>query len=319
MILGVNFVEGIFLRKNRNTVLFCLFACGSLLIGLYIFLLIEDPEAPQGILSFLIEGVLLCVCVTFSWLFNAGAYIRVDALHIEAKYHWFGKLHCSLADIAYAGAKINTLDIILKNGKIYSVVGLQNNWQLAAYLRKYIPFSVTEQPDTLRQKRDKMISCRKKWLMYTCLGVAMMFALVLSTVLLTDGKDTNAFSDGDWLVFRFMGAVGVVNLIAILLLANRAGKCNLPIENLQYRLRRTIVETALLPPGKVMKVFSDEDYQGRLIVYGYPQDASVYYIIQKLAPDDTLRITCESGVYKSIEELLGSLDSLTNITDRVLH
>ena len=121
---GGDFMEGIFLRKKFNVWLFLLFLCGLAFIGMYIFLNIVDPKATSELLTFLIVGILIILVVIPSWLLNFGAFVHIDEDSIRAKYHWFGKLNCKTDEMAFAMAQVNTLTILLKNGKRQRIMGI---------------------------------------------------------------------------------------------------------------------------------------------------------------------------------------------------
>ncbi len=77
-------MDGVFIRKKFSLQLFLLFFCGLFFIGMYIFLNVADPVATNGILSFLVFGILILLSAIASWLFNFGAYFRIDKDSIKA-------------------------------------------------------------------------------------------------------------------------------------------------------------------------------------------------------------------------------------------
>ncbi len=312
-------MEGMFLRKKFNIWLFLLFACGLFFIGLYIFLNIVDPKATSELLTFLIMGILIILVVIPSWLLNFGAFIHIDEDSIKAKYHWFGKIDCKLSDVTFAVARVNTLIIQLKDGKTHTIMGIENSWPLASIIRRNMSFEVTEQPEILMEKLNNLKATKKNGLIYVCSGVALMFVIIFVTVFLTGEREMHEFSNIDWTIFTIMVAAEIATTVATFYFAGKTGKNNIPIEKLQYEIQRRIIETQPLLSGFVIAVYADENYTGRITIFGYPHDSAVYYSVQEFASDYTLFRAYTSDVYDSQEELPADFKTLIDITDKVLH
>ncbi len=312
-------MEGMFLRKKFNIWLFLLFLCGLAFIGMYIFLNIVDPEATSELLTFLIVGIMICLVVIPSWLLNLGAYIHIDETSIKAKYHWFGKIDCKLSDVVFAVARVNTLIIQLKDGKTHTIMGIENSWPLCSVIRHNMSFDVTEQPETLNEKLNNLKATKKNGLIYVCSGVALMFIIIFITVFLTGEREMYEFSNIDWTIFAIMCAIEIATGIATFYFAGKTGKNNIPIEKLQYTIQRRIIETQPLLPGFVIAVYTDENYTGRITLFGYPHDSAVYYSVQKLDPEYNLVQEYTSEIFESQEGLSEGFRSLIDITDKVLH
>ena len=312
-------MEGMFLRKKFNIWLFLLFLFGLAFIGMYIFLNIVDSEATSELLTFLIVGIMICLVVIPSWLLNLGAYIHIDETSIKAKYHWFGKIDCKLSDVVFAVARVNTLIIQLKDGKTHTIMGIENSWPLCSVIRRNMSFDVTEQPETLNEKLNNLKATKKNGLIYVCSGVALMFIIIFITVFLTGEREMYEFSNTDWTIFAIMCAIEISTGIATFYFAGKTGKNNIPIEKLRYTIQRRIIETQPLLPGFVIAVYTDENYTGRITLFGYPHDRAVYYSVQEFAPDYTLFRAYTSDVYDSQKELPADFETLIDITDKVLH
>ena len=312
-------MEGMFLRKKFNVWLFLLFLCGLAFIGMYIFLNIVDPTATSKLLTFLIVGIMICLVVIPSWLLNSGAFIHIDEDSIKAKYHWFGKIDCKLSDVVFAVARVNTLIIQLKDGKTHTIMGIENSWPLASIIRRNMSFEVTEQPETLNEKLNNLKANKKNGLIYVCSGVAFMFVIIFITVFLTGEREIHEFSNIDWTIFAIMLATEIATAVATFYFAGKTGKNNIPIEKLQYEIQRRIIETQPLLPGFVIAVYTDENYTGRITLFGYPNDSAVYYSVQAFASDYTLFRAYTSDVYDSQEELPANFETLIDITEKVLH
>lgn len=312
-------MEGMFLRKKFNVWLFLLFLCGLAFIGMYIFLNIVDPTATSKLLTFLIVGIMICLVVIPLWLLNSGAFIHIDEDSIKAKYHWFGKIDCKLSDVVFAVARVNTLIIQLKDGKTHTIMGIKNSWPLASIIRRNMSFEVTEQPETLNEKLNNLKANKKNGLIYVCSGVALMFVIIFITVFLTGEKEIHEFSNIDWTIFAIMLATEIATAVATFYFAEKTGKNNIPIEKLQYEIQRRIIETQPLLPGFVIAVYTDENYTGRITLFGYPNVSAVYYSVQAFASDYTLFRAYTSDVYDSQEELPANFETLIDITEKVLH
>ena len=312
-------MEGMFLRKKFNVWLFLLFLCGLAFIGMYIFLNIVDPTATSKLLTFLIIGIMICLVVIPSWLLNSGAFIHIDEDSIKAKYHWFGKIDCKLSDVVFAVARVNTLIIQLKDGKTHTIMGIENSWPLASIIRRNMSFEVTEQPETLNEKLNNLKANKKNGLIYVCSGVALMFVIIFITVFLTGEREIHEFSNIDWTIFAIMLATEIATAVATFYFAWKTGKNNIPIEKLQYEIQRRIIETQPLLTGFVIAVYTDENYTGRITLFGYPNVSAVYYSVQAFASDYTLFRAYKSDVYDSQEELPANFETLIDITEKLLH
>lgn len=311
-------VKAIFKKKYFWNVL-CLL-CGLIIIGLFIFLGHKDREVTMGgMLSGITVGTVICALSIVCLLFNCKAYLYIEDGHIIGKYHWFGKIDCNFCDVEFALPQINTLTIQLKNGKRHVIMGMENAFVLCSVIRRNMNFDAAEQPDILIRKLNNQKSAKKKGLIFVCSGVALMFINIFVTVFLTGGRELYEFSKTDWLIMAFMGVVEIATIVATFYFAQKAGKNNLPIEQTKYTIQRTMIETGPLLPGNVIKVYADDDYSGRITLFGYPNEASVYYSVQTLHADYVLENVYTSEIYEDMEHIPYQLESLIDITDKVLH
>ena len=146
-----------------------------------------------------------------------------------------------------------------------------------------------------------------------------MFVIIFITVFLTGEREIHEFSNIDWTIFAIMCAIEIVTGIATFYFAGKTGKNNIPIEKLRYTIQRRIIETQPLLPGFVIAVYTDENYAGRITLFGYPNDSAVYYSVQEFAPDYTLFRTYTSEVCANQKELPADFETLIDITEKVLH
>lgn len=311
-------MDGIFIRKKFSLQLFLLFFCGLLFIGMYIFLNVVDPVATNGILSFLVFGILILLSAIASWLFNFGAYFRIDEDSIKAKYHYFGKIDCKMSDVAFAQALLNTLNIQLKNGKIYTVKGIENPLELSLAIRANMTFEASKHPEVLIEKLNALSSAKKKKLIYVCVGLALMFINIFITVFLTGEREMYEFTKRDWTVFAAMGVIEVITVITTFFFAAKAGKNNVLSEKLKYDIKRSVVETTPLPYGFVTAVYTDYDYNGRIILYGYPHQDTVYYTVQAVDKSYELVNEYTSDTYETRKDVPFDFELFADITEKVL-
>ena len=146
-----------------------------------------------------------------------------------------------------------------------------------------------------------------------------MFINIFVTVFLTGEREMHEFSKIDWTIFAIMCAIEIATIIATFYFAQKTGGNNIPIEKLRYEIQRRIIETQPLLPGFVIAVYTDENYTGRITLFGYPHDSAVYYSVQEFASDYTLFRAYTSDVYDSQDELPADFETLIDITDKVLH
>ena len=311
-------MEGIFLRKKFNLWLFILFLCGIFFIGLYAFLRIVDPLATNETLFFLIFGILICAIVIPSWLLNKGAFIHVNENSIKAKYHWFGKIDCKLSDVAFTSSGFNTLVIQLKDNKTHTILGVENSLELCIEIRKRISFMPEKEPAILIKELNELKRKRRNGIIDVVVGSIMMFVNIFLTVLLTDSKETYDFPEKDWIIFAVMGVLELLIVIFTFYNANKTGKQNVPIEKLQYTIKRSIIETRPLLPNLVIAVYTDESYNGRITVFGNSENNSVYFSVHSFNREFNLIHQYDSDSFESKDNLPDIIKSMNDITDKFI-
>lgn len=306
-------MSGTFHKKSVWNVV-CLF-CGLFLIGLFLFIKFADSEAGNDIYTGIVLGAIISIFSLICLTFNRKAFVRIEDHRICAKYHWFGKLDYSIDEVDFALAQINTLSILLKNGKRHVIMGLTNPGDLCSAIRREVSSAEKEAPGALQKQLEDLKVKRKKELRYVLGGIGLMFAFIFMAVLLTGGRDPEVFRKLDWVIMAFMGLAELLSLAATFYAADRAGKLQLPMEQLYFRLRGAAIATQRIPSGTVLQVYTDPHYSGRLIVFGFPNDPSVYYCVQEFSGSFTLKNTYTSEIYPSLEDLPAEVtESLMDIT-----
>ncbi len=295
-------MDAVFVRKNqtRNILIMVL---GVALIALRSYLCFFARETGFGVSSLPVLGSLLLLMGAVSFSLNRGAFIHVDESTIRGKYHWFGKIDCSLSEIAFVFPQMNALTILLKNGKRHMIVGIINPWSMRDDIRRKTVQLERETPDKLCRDLMKIQAARQKELWGVLVGCLLLFVNIFVTAMLTGERDMPAFTDTDWIVFAVMCAAELATIGGTLFIADRCGKRILPIEWLKYRLRGAVIASEPLPSNSVVGVFTDTNFSGRIVVCGFPNDESVYYEVQKVNGQYDLITDHISQVYDCEEEL----------------
>ena len=309
-------MEGVFIRRNKTNLWIIILLCGTVFIARYFYLRVAEPAADKSLIC-LVIGILLCAIVTPFMLFNRGAYICIDESTVKARYHFFGKLDCNIKDIEFVLPQVNTLSILLKNGKRHVIVGIENSWELSDYLRLQCFEIERESPDAIRQKLSLAQTARWREIRLALIGIVLMFAEITVTVLLTGGRDAYDFTKTDHVVSAVMYCVGAITLIGTFLVAEHAGKNLRPIEHLKYRLRGALIVSSPLPTSNAIAAYTDLDYSGRLVICGFPNDESVYFCQQDFMKDFELETAYTSEIYSSRDKLPNE-EQLIDITASVL-
>lgn len=307
-------MEGVFVQR-KGVYLGLTFLLFAILFIILHFVLRGTVTAERALILLLIS-LLFCPIAELCILFNFNAYIRIDKSTIKARYHFFGKLDCNIKDIEFVLPQINTLTILLKNGKRHVIIGVENSWQLSDYLRFQCFEAEKGSPDTIRQELSHAQAAWRRDVILVLIGIVLLFAEIFATVLLTGGKELYEFNKADQTVFEVMGCIGLFTLISCFFAAEHAGKLLLPREQLKYRLRGAVIVSSPLPTNNTIAVYTDWDYSGRVVLCGFPNDESIYYCLQKFTEDFELKTTYTSKIYDSRDKL-PSEEQLIDITASV--
>lgn len=118
-------------QKKRPWSGICLF-CGIFLIGLFVFIFHKDDTSTVGdLLVVFILGTFFCIVGSISLFFNRRASLCIDETgNIKGKYHFFGKTDCESSHVEYASVGYNALTLHLKNGKIHTIMWIENIYQI---------------------------------------------------------------------------------------------------------------------------------------------------------------------------------------------
>ena len=307
-------LEGEFRKHHYFHNIFWLIG-GLALIGFFAFADLTTNQTTTGI----ILGTIISGISIIRLTFNFNAYLLVTSGRIKGKFHWIGKINCNVSDVVFVESRLTFLTVELKNGKVYTISGLENAQMLASEIKRNLSFEVPEQPEDLIKKLKRFESARKRKAVYAILCLALMFINVFLTMYLTACRDIGEFSKIDWTIFSVMGVIEIALLFVTFYFAEKSGQNLTPIKRLKYQISRKTIETKALLPGNVISVFAVENYTSRITLFGFPNDDSIYYIIEKIAPDYTLVKVYDSRVLENIDEFSERVEELIDITSRVIH
>lgn len=289
---------------------------GLFLIGLFIFVGYKGGgSAKGGIVAGIFSGVVVCIFIVIQF-FNFRACLYVEDGRIKGHYSYFGKIDCDLSDVDFVLPQINTVTILLKNGKRYTIGGVENPWEFSSAVRRQIFMLESETPDDVRYKLEAVQADRKKEIFYVIGGTVLMFLNILFAMLLTGGRETYEFSKLDWGVFIAAMLIEMLTLIMTFYYADKSGRRLLVIEHLKHRLKGAIIASQPLPPGNLIRVYTDENYTGRIVVFYIPHDEGFYYCIQNFSGNEfRLDTGHTSEIYQSEEIIAEEAHALIDITE----
>lgn len=267
-----------------------------------------------------IIGVVFCVVYTIgsimSLFVNRNAYLVIEDGYIKGKYHLFGKIDAPVSNVDFVSAQPNALTVQLKDGKVHRILGVENSWDLCFELRRQISCDVSESVDELIVDLNKNRSLKKKGIIFLCIGLALMFINIFITVLLTEERNFVNFGNIDWIIFSIFCVVEIITVVVTFGIAAKTGKLIFFIEKNDYNIRRKMIETKELLPGEVIKVYTDNGYVTRITLFGYPNSDSVYFSLEQMDFDYSLKCYNKSQVYENIDELSELLEQFIDISEK---
>ncbi len=306
-------MDAIFSRKKKwGNLLLLLIGLSEL--GVFAMVLLDNPDAPGIVAIFLIMGLLFSGVAVGSLSINRGAFLRIEEHTIRGKYHWFGRIDCDLAEVAFAQLQLNGLMLLLKNGKRHSILGIENDWELCSAIRRRIHVPEAESPDVLRQQLAQLRAQRKKDILWVLGGLVLMVVCFLLVVWLLSRKEL--LEKTDWVILGVLGGLELLTLAGTFYMAVRGGNKLLPIYWLDYRLRGAVILSQPLVPGNVRGVYTDENHNGRITLFGFPGQESVYFCVEDFDRNCTLVTVHTSEIHENLSQLNshGFLDGLLDIT-----
>lgn len=304
---------GQFRQKPKKGWLFQVLAPGVLLA--YALLNHLQGDAPGRVALGLAAGLSLAGLGILIRSWNRGAFLRLEQGRLLGRYGWGRRLDCRAEAVAFVETGFQTLTLLMEDGRRHDISGLENPESFHNAL--LLDLFGRQQPDVreLSQRFHRLRRSRKGqfWGMVWCLFG--LFVTLILGVLGTGGRNMAAFTPRDRWIFgiTMTGLLGFS--VAALALAHGCGRKKLPLHSLSYRMRGALVLHQPLPPGNPLWAGTTAAYGGRVILYGFPNDKSVYYCVQqcKWNREGTLilELTHRSKIYPGEDALPeGLLDHL---------
>lgn len=304
-------MNGVFIKSRFSIALNILgLVSGIALIATLPFFVVADgPITSDTIfrlpfLAFL--GLVLIIFCIASLLFNKGAYLHLNEDRISSHFLWKTKLDCRYSDVAFCEYGMNTLNIRLTNGKRYIIPGLMNSADICGEIRKKMTIPTNQENVPLFVLTDEIQILKKqrtKWLAWVIVFGSLMFIIIGLTVFFTDGKEFSEFVPKDWITFVCFGVLEFIVVVSTFFFANKCGKLKPVLSEKTIFLKRRILQTAPLPSGNVVKTFIDTDYTARVIVFGYPNQEDVSYIVQVVDENFKVLTTYTSEIFQNSQDL----------------
>ena len=138
---------------------------------------------------------------------------------------------------------------------------------------------------------------------------------IFLAVWMTGGREMFEFSRRDWILFSIVAVIEAATLVGIFALGCRGGRRMLDLAYLRHRLQGAAIVTQVLPSACMKAVYTDLEFNGRLVVCGLPNDGSLYYIVQEFDDDFHLTTTETSRFFDNDSDLMEDLSAdLIDIT-----
>lgn len=311
-------MDGNFVRSRKNKLIswILVISCAALTC---MFLLEKDKIESSELIPLLVIIALGVIGAALSIGMNAGAYFHIRKNKIKARYGLFGRIDCSMDEIEYALPRNNELIIGMKDGKHHTITEISNSYELSSAIRRQIFTLETETPDVLAAQLNENETSFNKRMIWMALGGGAVFigyAFIVS--LLTGGRELSEFTNADWDMFIPMGIGGVLTAIIYNCALIRRAKRMTLIDNIIYCLHGAVIATEPLSCGNAESVYTDENYEKRIIVCSFPNDKGVYYCVQTFDDYFQLETTYTSRIYANKDELPEDVFSkLIDITSNI--
>ncbi len=307
-------VEGIF-KKRRTTTSYIILVCSIFLIAFFVYQWHIDSTAATGIMLLKIAFAgIFCFFSVFFLLFNRKAFLRVESDKISGRCGWFCRFSLDFSDIVHLSAAHNTLTLTLNSGKQIWIGGLENPDAIYYAVCRKIPFRSKKE---IAQVKEELFSAKRKQHkgnQFLIGSAVWIIAVIIVTILLTDGRDIPDFTRADWMTFYSMCLVLTISFVFIFVAASKIGKIVNSLDNKIYAVQRTVIESAPLLPGNVVRVTTNDFYTARFTVFGYPNSDSIYYTAEEFDDNYNLILVFTSEIFESIAVLEEDLDDMIDIT-----
>lgn len=318
------YMEGRFLRKKSASVWRIIIAlCGVLIIGLFFFILVVDPEireSREGIRTasiLILFGGLDILLSILAYLFNRHAYLHLCGEHISARYSWNNKLFCYYSEIAWVAYSPTTLTIMLKSGKMRNIYNLANAAAICRAIRKQIYRPMQDGLDVVKMRRELVREQKKlKKELWVLVAICLFVSLnLLFSIFWTDGKDISAFSPVERGFFILFTVTEVAAVLVLFIWTGFTGKNEKQFKRRKDALRRAVLMTTPVLPGNLTGCYIDGNNRFRITLYGFPNSEQVYYCQENVNSEYQLKSVYQSEIFENEEELLPLTDLLIRVPE----
>ncbi len=314
MFSGDNMIVGEFKRSYLLNII--MISCGLFLIGLFIFFNYSDDKSVfNDFVSGIILGSTIFIGGMIGLLFNFKPSLVIENNRIKGRVGWFQRFDADVSEVDFVTQGLKSVVIHMKNGKRYDVVALENYIEIYYAILEGIQFELNETPKELKTKIEKAKSQNKKEIFFVVFFMIMMFANIFIAAFLTDMKEMYDFNKRDWTAMAIMGAVELMTVAFCLYFATKPYKTALSVKRNEYIIRKTLVEKTPLKTGNVIGVYTDKDRSGRITLFGFPNNNSVYYTWETINANYELVEVHLSEVFESSEELPFETEDFVDITE----
>ncbi len=311
-------IEGIFTKNNSWNFFFTISISTVLIFALRLLMKTNDSTIPVGIFVAIGIGVIMVVCSIFFKFFNRNAYLFVENNRIKGKFGWSSEIDCDINDVEFVHSQTNTLIIKLKNGQQHVIMGILNSYDICSVIRKNISLDTTCPTEIICERLKKLKSQHFKGIITTIICVALMFVWIFLTAFLTGNKELEEFSKIDWYYFYGMIIAELLTVSLSFIAASQTGKKAFPIAHHKFMLKRKLIETAPIVPGNIKHIITDENFDFRAVIYGYPNSTNVYYSVQQVDENFNVLSSPSSKIFESEDKLPFEVSAFIDITDKVL-
>lgn len=294
-------MNGVFIKDKFGAVMLIL----SVPIAVIpFFIKALDPAAGNDVFLMLAIAALPFSIGLFFSRFNHKAYFIVNEERISARCGWRKKLDLATVDIVFVSPGMYTLTLLTRDGKRHDILGIANSWAICRYIREQNYSTEEESPVKLHKEYTAVKSLRKKSLIPCILCIVSMFLLIGIIVFLTGGKDPTEFNLRENILFICFAALELLACGMSFFFAVKCGRFLLPMQQLEYRLRASIISHQPLPPGNAKSIYTDSDHSIRVIIFHFPNDDGIHYCVQKFTGKFFLETVYRSEILEPDEEMI---------------
>lgn len=301
-------------NKINNIWIILFLICGFLFIGLYIFLEAVDPKASSEVLIFLFAGMIILLCSLIMFAANREKVILIEGDFLIIKGNLLSKKKLKLSKIAFVSSYEDKLQIMLKNGKIRTIADIENASSISSKIKKHMVYDSTAKVELLL-KVLRHTAKLKKYFKLMCFCMLLMFAYIVTTLILTQGKDTEQFTKAEWAIFITAMSLEGITLFPLFYFAKKSASM-LQITKSQNAIMRTVIQENPLLSENAIKVYASPDFIQRITIVSSPTEEGFYYIVQKFDTDFNFCKAYKSEAFKDLGELTGRFENFIDITDK---